>query len=76
MENLDEALIEEINAIDTRTKLLDRIRKIISNGGRINFEKVCDSTMDYNLRMIDSLMLKYLANTLFQVILKNYYHYF
>ena len=61
---LDERYIDEINSIETSTKLLDRINFIINHGGKIKFEKVVDDTLDYNLRMIDSNMPEYLANVL------------
>lgn len=64
IDGLDDKLINEINSIDTRTKLLDRINFILSHGGKISFEKICDDNLDYNLRMIDSQMPVYLANVL------------
>lgn len=63
---LDKKYIDEINNINTSTKLLDRINFITSHGGKIKFEKVCDEAMDYNLKMIDSKMPIYLANVLLQ----------
>lgn len=66
IEGLDEAYIDEINSIDTKTKLLDRINFIKTHGGRIKFSKVVDDTLDYNLRMIDSNMPTYLGNVLLQ----------
>lgn len=66
IKGLDEKYIEEINSINTSTKLLDRINFIVRHGGTIEFEKVCDESMDYNLKMIDSKMPTYLANVLLQ----------
>ncbi|WP_371246015.1 HpaII family restriction endonuclease [Mycoplasmopsis agassizii] len=56
--------IEVINSIHTRAKLVDRINKIYSLGGSIEFVKVSDSTFDYNLKMIDSNLPFYLGNAL------------
>ena len=48
--------IDEINAIDTKTKLRDRIRFIEELGGTFKFIGAEKDTMDYNLKMTDSLM--------------------
>lgn len=63
---LDEKYIDEINSIKTRTKLIDRLKKIINYGGKIKFVKVCSETFDYNLKMIDSNMPNYLGNALLE----------
>ncbi|MGI6718401.1 MAG: HpaII family restriction endonuclease [Bacteroidales bacterium] len=63
---LDDKYINEINSINTRKKLLDRINFIVSHGGEIKFEKVVDETLEYNLKMIDSKMPEYLGNVLLQ----------
>lgn len=64
VEGLNDAYIDQINAIDTRTKLLDRINFIKEHGGIIKFEKVIQESLNYNLRMIDSQMPNYLGNVL------------
>lgn len=64
IQGLDESYIDEINSIDTRTKLLDRINFINSHGGHISFEKVIQDSLNYNLKMIDSQMPQYLGNVL------------
>ena len=56
--------INKINSIDTRTKLLDRIEMIKSLGGKIIFSKMECESFDYNLRLIDSNMPKYLGDVL------------
>lgn len=62
--------INEVNSIDTSTKLVDRIKKIKELGGEINFVKVeCDS-FEYNLKMIDSNLPKYIGD----VLLNSYTH--
>lgn len=61
---LDKNCIDKINSIETRTKLVDRIKSIKENGGKIEFDKVeCDS-FDYNLKMIDSNMPQYIGDVL------------
>lgn len=45
--------IERINAIDTRTKIIDRIRAIERKGGKLVFDKVDNDTFRRNLDMID-----------------------
>lgn len=45
--------IECINAIDTRTKIIDRIRAIERKGGKLRFNRVDNNTFRRNLDMID-----------------------
>lgn len=45
--------IERINAIDTRTKIIDRIAAIGRKGGKLVFDKVDNDTFRRNLDMID-----------------------
>lgn len=56
--------IKKINSINTRTKLIDRLNTIKSLGGIISFVKIECENFDYNLRLIDSNMPKYLGNVL------------
>ena len=63
--------IKEINSIDTRTKLLDRINKIAELGGIISFDSVPSESFEYNLKMVDSNMPKYLGNALLYSYQKN-----
>lgn len=51
--NFSDNEIERINAIDTRTKIIDRIAAIEHNGGKLVFEKVDNDTFRRNLDMID-----------------------
>ena len=48
--------MDEINAIDTSTKLKDRISLIEEYGGRFEYVGAEKETMDFNLRMVDSEM--------------------
>ncbi|MCU0323486.1 MAG: HpaII family restriction endonuclease [Chitinophagaceae bacterium] len=54
--NLDKSKIDEINAIDTKTKLRDRIEAIEAFGGTLKYLCPEKETMNYNLKMVDSLM--------------------
>ena len=61
---ITEAQMEEINAIDTRTKIIDRIAKIYEYGGRIQFEKAVNDIFAGNLMMLDSKMEELIAEML------------
>lgn len=63
---LDETRIDEINSIETRTKLIDKLDAIHKYGGFIRFVKVCSENFDYNLKMIDSNLPLYLSNALLE----------
>ena len=67
---LDVDKINVINSINTKTKLVDRIKAIKDSGGHIEFEKVECESFDYNLKMIDSNMPKYIG----EVLLNSYTH--
>ena len=54
--NLDKSKIDEINSIDTKTKLRDRIKTIEAYGGILKYLNPEKETMNYNLKMVDSLM--------------------
>jgi DNA (cytosine-5)-methyltransferase 1 len=54
--NLDKSKIDEINSIDTKTKLKDRIEAIEMYGGSLKYLSPEKETMNYNLKMVDSLL--------------------
>ena len=56
IDGMDHALIDEINGIKTRTKLKDRIEFIEKSGGSFKYVGAEKETMNYNLKMVDSLM--------------------
>lgn len=58
LENIKATDIDAINDIDTRTKLVDRIKMIEELGGNLNYIGAEREIMDYNLKMTDSLMPK------------------
>lgn len=61
---LDIKHIEKINAIDSKSKVQDRIRMIIDNGGSLEFQNVARKEFEDNLRMIDSSLPKFIAQML------------
>ena len=48
--------LDYINSIDTRTKVKDRISAIYKNGGSLCFKKIEQTTMAYNLNLIDGII--------------------
>lgn len=64
VKGLNTEQINEINSINTRTKLKDRIEKIYSYRGKIFFDKVISETFETNLKMIDMLLPEALAECL------------
>lgn len=61
---LPEVMVDTINAIDTPTKILDRIFAISDNGGTFEFVKPENNTFADNLVMIDSQMAVIVAEML------------
>jgi len=55
---------EEINSIDTKSKIRDRLHAIINSGGDVQFSHVDSDMFTWNLSTIDSLMPIFLANML------------
>ena len=55
---------KEINAIDTRTKIKDRISKILEFGGKIRYYGMNHNGFKRNLIMIDSSMPEIIGNML------------
>ncbi|PJC62907.1 MAG: HpaII family restriction endonuclease [Flavobacteriales bacterium CG_4_9_14_0_2_um_filter_32_27] len=62
--NLSQNQILEINEIDTRSKIKDRLEKITSFGGNLLFEKTESSVFGNNLVLIDSALPKIIAESL------------
>ncbi|MDE6253597.1 MAG: HpaII family restriction endonuclease [Lachnospiraceae bacterium] len=61
VEGVDKEQLEEINAIDTRNKIKDRMTKIKECGGKITFSRMSNVGFKRNLIMIDSRMPEILA---------------
>lgn len=64
--NLQPDKIDEINSINTHTKLKDRIEKIHSLGGYFKFRKIETESMQYNLSMVDSSIPEIVSNMLLE----------
>jgi type II restriction enzyme len=58
---LSENQIKEINDIDSKNKIKDRIQKIIDNEGKLEFDKTEKNIFSNNLILIDSLLPQILA---------------
>lgn len=56
--------IDEINNINTKQKILDRVKRIVSKKGTLEFVCMDDSTFRNNLVLIDSLLPKIVAEIL------------
>ena len=64
VEGISQAQMAEINAINTRTKILDRIKTIYQYGGTITYKKAENDVFSGNLMMIDSRMEDIIAEIL------------
>ncbi len=62
--SLSENEIVEINNIDSRQKILDRVNEIIRRDGSLQFVGLDDSTFQNNLVLIDSLLPQIIAEIL------------
>lgn len=71
---LSETDIEEINAINTRSKIKDRLAKIQDKGGRFKFAKTARQIFSNNLVLIDSLLPEILSNIIFDFYTSNLSH--
>ena len=56
--------IEKINAIDSRSKIKDRLLQINVHKGRLNFVKIDNAVFENNLVLIDSALPRILAEAL------------
>lgn len=64
VEGLSDEQIESINAIDTRTKIRDRMDRIFSEAASVKFAKVNSSIFSNNLMLIDSRLHEIVAEAL------------
>ena len=63
--NLTENDITQINSIDTRSKIMDRIVQVQSRGGKLEFIKTEKQVFSNNLVLIDSLLPEILSQIVF-----------
>jgi DNA (cytosine-5)-methyltransferase 1 len=73
VKNLPVKYLDEINAINTKTKLKDRIEQIYKLGGELEFFKLERKTMRYNLELIDSNMPKIISQMLIEFFVNRTY---
>ena len=64
--NISKQQIEEINAIDTSSKLKDRINKLFHFNCRLKYVRVENTYFQYNLEMIDTMFPQIMAQCLLQ----------
>jgi type II restriction enzyme len=64
VEGIDSGLVKEINEINTKAKIKDRISAIIKVGGNLKFYAVDSKTFENNLRKIDTVMPEIIAEIL------------
>lgn len=61
---ITEEQARQINSIETRTKILDRIEAIYNYGGNIKYTKTANELFSMNLMLIDSMMEDIIAEML------------
>lgn len=64
LKGLNDSDIAIVNNINTRTKLIDRLRYINDKKAKIEFEQVVSNVFNQNLQMIDSRLPEILADLL------------
>ncbi|MDJ0634696.1 MAG: HpaII family restriction endonuclease [Xenococcaceae cyanobacterium MO_188.B29] len=64
IKNLSKKKIDEINSINTKKKLIDRIKAIEQYGGTFNYVAPEKKTLEYNLKMVDLSMPKIIGSIL------------
>ena len=70
IDGLEKHEVVEVNNIDTKNKVKDKIAKIRDLGGTLTFHKCENSTYESTLRKVDSKMPEILANALKSFFLK------
>ena len=63
--SLTDIEIEEINSINTKSKIQDQVRTILAKGGRFIFKSIDNQTFYNNLVLIDSCLPQILSHILF-----------
>lgn len=61
---LDSSKIDEINSIDTRSKVRDRLSAIISAGGTFSYSGISSDVFTKNLRRVDTVLPEIVAQLL------------
>jgi len=71
IKGIDNKIMDQINAVKGRKKLLNRCELIETHATSVEFIQVESDSFDYNLKMIDSNLDKLLAKILYLSYLKN-----
>jgi len=66
VEGVNEQAIDKVNSINTNKKIIDRINAIDQLGGKLSFQKPEKSTMEYNLKLVDSHMPVIIGHMLYE----------
>lgn len=64
VDGFDKKRLDEVNSIDTKFKLKDRLNFIHEFGGMFSYEGAEKETMTYNLKMVDSFMPQIIGHVL------------
>jgi DNA (cytosine-5)-methyltransferase 1 len=64
VDGFDKKKLDEVNSIDTKFKLKDRLNFIHEFGGMFSYEGAEKETMTYNLKMVDSFMPQIIGHVL------------
>ncbi|MHA1148249.1 MAG: HpaII family restriction endonuclease [Promethearchaeota archaeon] len=62
--DINQEIMEEINNIDTRSKIRDRLNRIEDIGGRLIFVEIENETFELNLKLIDSRLAEIMSELL------------
>jgi len=71
IDNIDDTIMQQSNAIKSRKKLLERCAFLTQKGARFSFSHIQSDTFAHNLKLIDSDLDKILANMLLLSYQKN-----
>lgn len=64
IENCDDETASAVNAIDTRTKIIDRIAMLHNSGCELKYEGMCSTQFGENMQFVDSLMPQIVGHAL------------
>ncbi len=65
VDNIKSEQITELNSINTKSKVQDRIKSILKNGGKFKFIKVAKQEFESNLKKIDTIAPIIISQMLF-----------
>lgn len=72
--HLTQKEIDHVNSIDTRSKIMDRITRILNEGGTFEFVKTERQVFSNNLVLIDSLLPQILSEIVFDFYTTEFSH--